>query len=106
MDTNLKATEDINNVIDSMLQEIDKLKGNLRKIIAHYEHKSPKQTTVNLSTSCSVVTTIHSIEVAPLPIPSTEQLIDPTVIFTLGDKVFKWSDNDLGWVAWVDPMLL
>ncbi|XP_059078003.1 replication protein A 70 kDa DNA-binding subunit A-like [Cryptomeria japonica] len=106
MDTNLKATEDINNVIDSMLQESDKLKSKLKKIIAHYEHKSPKQTTISLSTSCSVVTTIHSIEVAPLPIPSIEQLLDPTVIFTLGDKEFKCSDNDLGWVAWVDPMLL
>lgn len=106
MDTSLKAIEDINNVIESMLQESNKLKSNLRKIISHYEHKSPKQTTINLSTSSSSVTTIHSIEVAPLPIPSIEQLLYPTVIFTLGDKVFKWSDNDLGWVAWVDPMLL
>ncbi|XP_059078142.1 replication protein A 70 kDa DNA-binding subunit A-like [Cryptomeria japonica] len=78
MDTNLKATEDINNVIDSMLQESDKLKSKLRKIIAHYEHKSPKKTTVNLSTSCSSVTTIHSIEVPPLPIPSKNQEYVPT----------------------------
>ncbi|GLJ50323.1 hypothetical protein SUGI_1072140 [Cryptomeria japonica] len=45
---------------------------------------------------------IEELTIYSLPIPTIEELIDPEVVFELGDKILKWNDNLDGWVAWVD----
>ncbi|XP_059064517.1 replication protein A 70 kDa DNA-binding subunit A-like [Cryptomeria japonica] len=70
----MKEIEDINSVIVKLLQESNKIKENLRKLIHQHEHKMAKQSRNPPPIPATLVSTIPSMELCPLPIPTVEYI--------------------------------